>query len=412
MTLAPTRAKPHEHDTQAEALFREARQRRRRIRLGVASVLAAVLLVAALVTTLNGSRTTVPLIPTNAASFARLVLNATRSAGRANVTVVVRNVDPGNPWSEDVSIGTIDFRRQSVSLTTVLHRSALFPSYSGYGEQFREFGNRVYFHDRPALCAGPNYTTHICDPHPHGASWQRPWWGSTLTGLYGPAISGPLDDAAVNIVKTPYGLTVLDALSGRVHQGGTSRVAGQTVRTYRATITLADLQTASGHVTGPGHEVPGVIVKSPSGATPPSSAIVVSVTMWVDSEHRLVQLQATQPFFMVNLVGGATSSTGATQFDLNYNTTPGEKATDYPYVQGYFRVTTTFDGYGVQSAPVPPPAAEVIRCPNGPGLGETNCVGVPKSVVTRVQACEALPRSEITARRACIRSLEGLMSLG
>lgn len=160
----------------------------------------------------------------------------------------------------------------------------------------------------------------------------------------------------MSIIQTPYLLTVLNALTGNVRPGRTTPVAGRITRECSAAITLADLQEFAQRAAGSRPSPATAILGSRSGAIPPSSSIEVSVRMWIDASNRLAKLQAAEPVYMVNVVGGA--SAGSTQFGPGY-LSPGEVPSDYPYPQGYVRVTTQFNRYGSTTRPVRPPASQI-----------------------------------------------------
>ena len=161
----------------------------------------------------------------------------------------------------------------------------------------------------------------------------------------------------MSVLQTTFPLAVFDAISHPVVLAGSSTISGVQVKKYSATITLADLESSIER-TGGVEAQAAASVSSWPGAIPPASAIKIGLTIWVDSSDRIVRLTATQPHFMVNFVGGASS--GALQFQPGYNY-PGQTPSDSPYVQGYVRVTLDFSDFGAPIHIGRPPANEVAR---------------------------------------------------
>jgi hypothetical protein len=146
-------------------------------------------------------------------------------------------------------------------------------------------------------------------------------------------------------------LVLLRAISGPVHRAAVKTIGGSRVTQYTAVISLADLQRAVRAAGGQTADALSQALSLP-GSLPSSSAITVRVQVWVDSSDRMVQMTVSQPIFMVNFVGGASS--GAIQFPPGYGE-PGQVPSDRPYQRGSFQVTVAFSNFGTSHAVIPPP---------------------------------------------------------
>jgi hypothetical protein len=328
-------------------LIEEARQHKRR-RYGIMAALVLLLALGLLVGLVAGGvglgdstpSGVVPKTPLNAPQ----ITAATGAAELAGVSVVNRNSSPGCPWSQTKSIGTIDFARAAIALTTITARSAYGLCPNEVGEQTRQFGTVVYHTVLPPQC-NPK-TCHTNPTYLPPAS--KPWVEQGSSQYPGGEI--------VSVLSTPFALVMLKAFPTSAAIGGTGSLHGEPVREYSETVSLAKLEAILNATEGITHRaLLGYL--SPAGALPPPKAIPVTMRLWVDSSHRVVRLSMTQPIYFVNYRSGASEG-GPELVPSQYN---GQVASDYPYKQGYNEVSTDFYQYGLAKAPVQPQPKAIFR---------------------------------------------------
>lgn len=340
--MTVTFSPPHPEQDKPQALIEEARlhRRKRQIALGCC---AAVVLVAGLLVGLvgGGGPNVVPVTP--GSSFAPTVTKATELAGTAGVTVTGTSSSPGCPLSQTTWNGSIDFAHSAIALRAVEAKSRYNLCTQPTGVQLRQFGSVQYQTFPPPGCAPA--PCHVVSSGPSLTTSKRPWFRSSSSS------SGA---NAVDALQTPFALAVLDAMPVRAQKGITSFVLGQPAREYSAAITLADLESAMQRTSGVSDHALGLT--SPLGAIPPSTAIRISISVWLDTSNRVVRISMTQPFYVVNFVSGA--SAGDTQFPPGFDA-PHDVPSDYPYQRGYESETIEFQNFGSAQRPVRPPGSEV-----------------------------------------------------
>jgi hypothetical protein len=333
---------PHPEHDRPVALIEEARLHRRKRQIVVGGCAALVVVAGVLVGLIGGGGPgVVPVTP--GASFVPTVIKATELAGTAEMTVTGTSSSPGCPLSQTTWNGSIDFAHSAIALRAVEAKSRYNLCTQPTGVQLRQFGSVQYQTFPPPGCAPA--PCHVVSSGPSLTTTKRPWFRSSSSS------SGA---NAVDALQTPFALAVLDAMPATAQKGRTSFVLGQPARQYSAVITLADLESAMERTSGVSDHALGIT--SPVGAIPPSTAIPISISVWLDTSNRAVRISMTQPFYMVNFVSGA--SAGDTQFPPGFDA-PHDVPSDYPYKRGYEGETVTFQNFGSAEHPVRPPGREV-----------------------------------------------------
>jgi hypothetical protein len=225
-----------------------------------------------------------PLLPTSGARFAAQVIGATRAAGTVGVTL--RSQTVGVQPGSEIWKGSLDLRDHGLALTLAnsqrLARNATL-------EQVREVGAALYFH--------PQISERTCrlGVCPRRAPPARPWSEPGAQSLFTP---GDVPEGALEL-SSPFPLVLLDAVQ-RWRSGGESRIDDHLAREYSATVSLARAERAFGRV----QTLRSLSERfaDPSG-NPKSSAIPVTVRVWIDGAHRIDRISASEPMFVVRIDG-------------------------------------------------------------------------------------------------------------
>ena len=262
-----------------EDLIPEAHRRhRQRLRwTGVSTLAIVVALVAGLLVALGGGATNLPPLPTTGPQFAAIVDRATAAGEAADIRVsVVTKTTPALVLSQrcgssvTASAGTIDLRNRTEQLQVVSSASSDASCMtSPVGVQMRQFGSVVY-----ETSAGSCLPTAPC---PVG----NPRLGPLRQLSFPVALLTQPVPVPIQILQTPFLLTMLQAIHGRLHPAGTMTVRGEPTRQYATKVTLAALKEVAGRVTGPGHQsvAAAVAIQRPNGPVmvPSASRILLPV---------------------------------------------------------------------------------------------------------------------------------------
>jgi hypothetical protein len=271
-------------------------------------------------------------------------MKTTELTGTAAVTVTGQYSEPGCPRSQTIWTGSIDFVHTAISLRSVRSTSRFNLCTQARGLQLREFGD-VEYQTFPAPSCTPHPACSVNSSGPSLTTLKRPWFRNSAAAY---------DPDAVQTLQSPFALAVLDVMPSAMRHGAFATIRGQPTHEYSTNVSLAQLESA---VRNDGAIQQAVVnLDSPLGAIPPSSTIPLAIQVWVDSSHRVVRLSMSQPFYVVNFVSG--ESAGSTQFPPGFNA-PNDKPSDYPYKQGYQRMTIDFSDFGTSQHPVRPPPGEV-----------------------------------------------------
>ena len=212
----------HARDKDVQALFEEARRRRRlRRRRVAAACMASALLVAGLAVGIVRGGSGEPQISTGSPQFANSVASATKGAGSADVSLVLRSVFlasvRGCRTPTIQGNGIIGFTNNSIDLHLA---NGVDSCGSAFAMQERQIGKVLYQTD-PSLPRGV-----LTSP---GRPWLKTPWSTP------PALG----------TTAGFVFTTLRALRGPVTRIGTRGLHGITTIGYGATITLRELQLAS-----------------------------------------------------------------------------------------------------------------------------------------------------------------------
>jgi hypothetical protein len=330
-----------------ELVIREARSRQRqRRRRGVVAGLALVSLVAGLaVTTNRGGSGRARSAPSSPHAVPQIT-SVMKSAGSADVSLVLRTtflatvpIVLGCHASIVHGSGIIGFTNDSIELH--LANGVDSCSDSPFAMQERQIGNVLYQTD-------PSGSRRILTSP--GKPWLKSPW-ATPAALPNYGYGGVFGSTTAGFV-----FTALRTLRGPVTRIGTRSVHGVTTTGYRATITLMQLQMASraqSQSTGATFEDLTV-----GGASLPRAAdIPISVAVWVDSNDRIRQLQATEPVYALNY-GDGSGVIGTQIYPSEYL---GRQLAVGPYRAGSVELTLTLMNFGTSQTVSPPPRDQVTK---------------------------------------------------
>ena len=335
--------------TDTEALIKEARRHRRQRWIGIsAGIVGVVGLAMALLLALwpYGPSNLKPL-PTSGPAVAETVGKAMRLAGPTSISVISTVSQPDCVDGKSVSKGSIDVARQSIDLKTISVQGPVSCSVGSLGTEARQFGTSLYV--RPSCLTGG------CPlPTP-----RKPWQRNVVALMICGTGTGQPGEA-VEIVQSPYLLALIHALPS-VHADGVTHLRGQRVNKYQGTTTLAQIQTTAQHLGGAARSAVGAMTIALANPVPSASQIAVRVTFLVDSSDRLVRLNASQPYYFVNIAGHS--------HDRGYQFQPASEVphpiVGAPYQVGSASITADLSNFGSAPTPVRPPAARVTAATCG-----------------------------------------------
>jgi hypothetical protein len=331
-TEAPLLAPTSTPVSDAEALFKEAQRHRRNRRLKGSAILFIALLLVLLfgLTVFRSSGPSASPVPVTGPGFTKTVLKATKAAGGAAFTSVIRSPGAGcgspTTTSDQVSMnrGSVNFAKQIVEYSTT---SPGCPTASEPltiqtpTATYRDVGSNV----------APSVPT----------SSSRPWLqtpSSIPAGLF--SVSSTMLTADI--------AALLSALPSPLASGHTALVDGETTTEYQGTTTLALLE----------RDDPEFVSARGESLVPSASSIKVPVQFWVNKEDQLVRVSATEPYYFQRYPlrgrGGELSSGGA-QVSTTSNAVPPVVATTPPRQLGVAQVTLTFTDFGPRVIALPSP---------------------------------------------------------
>jgi len=326
--LAPTSPTPPD----AEALFKEAQRHRRNKRLKGSAIVVLVLLVSSLIglAVVGGRARSAPVPPLIQPAFTSTVLKATKAAGGAAFTLVVRSPGPGCGSSTNgqmsLTQGSIDFVNQIMRYSRSSPGCPAFVNpltIQTLTATYKDVGSNV----------GPNVPT----------TASRPWLQTPSTiwpGLFS------VGDTMLSPDLTP----LLSAVTGPLAIGRSVTIDGVTATEYRGTTTLAVLQ----------RDDPVFVPAASESLVPNASSIKVPVQFWIDGKGRLVRASATEPFYTQTYRLGAEGGqvlAGGAQVSTTSDATPPVAAAAPPRVEGVAHITLTFADFGTRAISLPSPSA-------------------------------------------------------
>jgi hypothetical protein len=324
-------------DGDVQALFEEARRRRRRRRCRVAAAcVAGALLVAGLAVAFGRAGSGETQISTGSPQFADSVASATKGAGSADVSLVLRTTFlasvRGCRTPTIQGSGIIGFTNNSIELHLT---KGVDSCGTAFAMQERQIGKVLYQTD-PSLPRGV-----LTSP---GRPWLKtPWSTPSALPVYGQG--GVFGGTTAGFV-----FTALRALRGPVTRIGTGSLHGVITMGYGATITLRQLQLASrAQARSSGVTFEDLTVSANS--LPPAVDIAISVVVWIDSSSRIRQLQVTEPVYALDYKDGS-GVMGPQIYPSEYL---GRHLGD-PHRAGSVELTLTLMNFGTsQRVSTPPP---------------------------------------------------------
>ena len=322
------------------ALIEQARsrQRRRHRQLGVVG-LALVLLAAGLTVTIGRGGSGGTPISTGSQRFAPPIASAMKSAGSADVSLVLRTtflatvpIVRGCHTPTIQGSGIIGLANDSIELHLA---NAVDSCTSPFAMQERQIGNVLYQTD-------PSGTRGILTSP--GKPWLKTPWAT-------PGALGGGETTTAGFV-----FTVLRALQGPVTRIGTRSLHGIPTTGYSATITLRQLQLASRAQSQSSGATFEDLTASPD-SLPNAADIPISVAVWIDSSGRIRQLQVVEPVYALNY-GDGSGVIGPQIYPSEYL---GRQNADDPYTAGTIELMLTLTNFGTSQTVSPPPADQVTK---------------------------------------------------
>lgn len=348
MVLTAQPAAAAEDDLDVEVLFKEARRRRRQRRISVAAAACVVLGTGVGLGIGLGAVGAAPPEAISGAEFARVVTNATFAAGSAQLTFTDRSFSPGpgpglrhpsSASSTDVTQGSgvVDFAHQSMSYASVLRSTQSLPQGSRKPKVAKSVGPTLHyiqvgatFYSLRPPGIGRGYTAEA--KAKLGYLLDRRWFAA------------PVEVAT--FLSSSYSARLV-GVTTRPNLIGMSTVHGTPVTVYESRTTLARLNQVVASVSGQTRVASTTLV-------PTASSVEIQVRLSVDSKHRLIQMQVTEPSYAASYADGtgqagaqvpATSNRGARRLSLAQ------------WGSNVFIVT--YSHFGIPTAISAPPAAKV-----------------------------------------------------
>jgi hypothetical protein len=330
-TEAPPLAPASTPLPEADALFKEAQRHRRNKRLkGSAIVFIALLLAVPIGFLVVGSsgRSGSP-VPVTGPGFTKTVLKATKAAGGAAFTLVVRSPGAGcgSPTTGDqvnVNRGSVNFVKQ------IMEYSTASPGCPAASEPLTI--------QTPAATykyVGSNVASFV------PTSSSRPWLqtpSNIPAGLF----------SVSTTMLTPDVATLLSAVPRSLTSGHTALVDGVSMTEYQGTTTLALLERGD----------PEFVSARGESLAPNASSIAIPVQFWINRKDQLVRVSASEPYYTqaypLEGKGGAGLSGGA-QVSTTSDAVPPVAATTPPHQLGVAKVTLTFMNFGPRVVSLPSP---------------------------------------------------------
>lgn len=310
----------------AEALFPEARRRRRRIRLTVGVSILGIAVVTAGVVWAIGRGSGSPTPPSSGPSDS---LPAQISAGTIiHSSLAVRSAReewrtvtsyPGcNPPMSALGVLDLAHARSAVTVSSPGCRSG-DGTYSQRGT-FRsvQIGTAVYRTRQPQEVW----------PYGPGKSW----------------FAGSPNQQAGLLSARP--LNVLTAVSGPFMRVGATDIRGVPTAEYVDSATLASLRGAIG--------IAGAGVGTPD---PPLKQIPIQIAVWIDGQHRVRQISTWEPYYTQNYTNGASQGG---PYITPWSSSGGSPDAP-PRQQGFIQMTLDLWQFGVRIHVTAPPASTVAR---------------------------------------------------
>jgi hypothetical protein len=331
-TETPLRAPTLPPTPDADALFKEAQRHRRNKRLKGSAIVSFALLAVVLIglTVVGGRGNSAPATPVAQPGFTKTVLKATKAAGGAAFTLVIRSPGTGcgsSSTSDRVSVnqGSVDFAKQ------IMEYSTASPGCPSVSEPLTIQTPEATFKDIGSNVA-PNVPT----------TSSRPWLQTPSTvpaGLF----------SVSSTMLTPDPATLLSAVPGTLISGHSVPLDGVTTTEYRGTTTLGLLQ----------RDDPEFVPADSESLVPNASSIKIPVQFWIDRQGRLVRASATEPYYSqvypLQAKGGEILASGA-QVSTTSSANPPIAATSPPRRQGVAHITLTYTNFGARVITLPSPS--------------------------------------------------------
>jgi hypothetical protein len=330
-TEAPPLAPTSKPAPDADALFEEARRHRRYKRLKRSAVVFMALVTVVLIglTVVGSGGKAASPVPMTGPGFTRTVLNATKAAGGAAFTLVVRSpgLGCGLPNRRDqvsASQGSVNFVNQ------IMEYSTTSPGCPAVSDPLTIQTPTATYKD-----VGSNVSPFV------PTSSSRPW---LLTPSSVPA--GRFSVSSTML--TPDLAVLLSAVPGSLSGGHLALVDGVTTTEYQGTTTLALLQRAD----------PVFVSAEGESLVPGASSIRIPVQFWINGKGRLVRVSASEPYYtQVYPLGGkgGESLAGGAQVSTTSKAVPSVAATTPPRQLGVAQATLTFTNFGPKAISLPSP---------------------------------------------------------
>ncbi len=315
-----------------EALFKEAKRNRRRRRAKGSAIVVIALLVVSLIGLLvagGRGKSAVPTIPLSQPAFAGKVLKATRAAGGAAFTLVIRSPGLGcsSSTSSHMSVnhGSMDFVNHIMKYSTSIPGC---PS-----------------DEEPLITIQTPAATYKDIRIPVGASASRPWLQTPST------VGAPVFSVGDAMLSADLA-TLLSAVTGPLVVGPSATIKGISTTEYRGSTTLAALQ----------RDDPLFVPATGAGVSfvPDAASIKIPVQLWIDSKDQLVRASATEPYYIqaypLGSEGGQALASGP-QVSTTSNGVPPVAATTPPKLEGVARATLTLTDFSSKVIGLPSPSA-------------------------------------------------------
>jgi hypothetical protein len=318
----------------AEALFREAKQRerRRRFRFGVVTLVALALVATGIVWGTRGGTPPALITPSE---FVPRAVQSTLNAGSATFAFTYRNAIMGG-CIPDTNVpvtrgqGTIDLSAHSAdyAATTTGCREGT------YTQKFRFVGGNL-FED----VLGPRGM-----PRPGLDPNAKTWAEISTKGLFGDLPDVMTSAQPLSILQAaPHGWRIVDS--------------GGAETEYANTISLAQLYREATRAFGP-----AAVLGYGSAVAPSADVIHISVRAWLDGAGRVVRISAAEPLFTAIYTDGGDEENAfqasTTAID-NFHSVPIRRLKQ----QGSFDITDRFSAFGTGARIGPPPRSQTAVSP-------------------------------------------------